>query len=115
MKTIEITLENFEQEVAQSELPILLDFWAAWCGPCRAVAPVLDELGEEYEGRLRIGKVNVDEQHELAGAFRVSSIPTLALVRDGAVVAGMVGAGPKRVLVEKLGLDALPEPEREAA
>lgn len=108
MKPVEITAENFEDEVLQSNLPILLDFWAAWCGPCRFVAPALDSIAEEYADRLRVGKVNVDEQPGLAGAFGVSGIPMLALVRDREVVAIKVGAGSKEALVAAFGLADLP-------
>ena len=108
MKPVEITAENFEEEVLQSNMPILLDFWAVWCGPCRFVAPALDSIAEEYADRLRVGKVNVDEQPGLAGAFGVSGIPTLALVRDREVVAVKVGAGSKESLVAAFGLADLP-------
>ena len=85
MAALKITRENFNKEVMESDVPVLLDFWAPWCGPCRMVGPIIDQLSEEVEGKAKIGKVNVDEQTELAAAFRVSSIPTLAVVKDGKV------------------------------
>jgi thioredoxin 1 len=94
-KVVTITQDNFQAEVLQSKTPILLDFWAVWCGPCRVVAPVLDELAEELDGKLRIGKVNVDENQELAMQFRVSSIPTFVLFKDGQMVDQTRGAVPK--------------------
>ncbi len=94
MSTLTITKENFEKEVIQSEKPVLLDFWAAWCGPCRMVSPIVDEVANE-NNTVKVGKINVDEQPELAQAFRVMSIPTLAVVKDGKVVNTTVGARPK--------------------
>ncbi|MBL8481964.1 MAG: thioredoxin [Rhodocyclaceae bacterium] len=87
--------ENFEAEVLQSELPVLVDFWAQWCGPCRMVAPVLDQLAGEYEGKLRIAKLNVDENQELSNQFQVSSIPTFLLFKSGQMADRMMGAMPK--------------------
>jgi thioredoxin 1 len=94
MSTLTITKENFEQEVIKSDKPVLLDFWAAWCGPCRMVSPVVEEISAEVS-TIKVGKINVDEQPELAQAFRVMSIPTLAVVKDGKVVNTTVGARPK--------------------
>jgi len=94
-KVTTVTQENFETEVLKSQVPILLDFWAVWCGPCRIVSPVLEELAEELDGKLRIGKVNVDENQELAMQFRVSSIPTFVLFKDGQAVDATRGAMPK--------------------
>ena len=77
MAEIVITEKNFEEEVIKSDVPVLLDFWATWCGPCTMLSPIVAEIAEEYEGKLKVGKINVDEEMNLAGAFRVSSIPTL--------------------------------------
>jgi thioredoxin len=102
---LDITKDNFQTEVLDSDVPVLLDLWAEWCGPCRMVAPVVDELAEEYAGRLKVGKIDVDDQPELAGAFQVQSIPMLLLIKEGAVVAAALGARPKKALAEALELD----------
>jgi thioredoxin 1 len=90
-----ITGENFEAEVLKSPIPVLLDFWADWCGPCRMIAPFLEQLGAEYDGQIRIGKVNVDEQAELATRHNVVSIPTLIVYKNGSIVQRQVGAAQK--------------------
>lgn len=90
-----ITKGNFEKEVMKSELPVLLDFWAVWCPPCRMLAPVVEQIAEEYEGRVKVGKVNVDEEQELAAMFRVENIPTVVVMRDGKVTDTLVGYHPK--------------------
>ena len=95
MAEITVTQDNYEEEVLKSDKPVLLDFWASWCGPCRMLAPVIAELAEEYAGRVKVGKVNVDEEPELADAFRVSSIPLVVLIKNGSVVAQSVGYRPK--------------------
>ena len=102
MAVVTITKENFEAEVLHSAKPVLLDFWATWCGPCRMLAPVIEELAKEYAGRAVVGKVNVDEQPELAAAFRVASIPTVAVLKDGKVVNVSVGYKPKEALAALL-------------
>lgn len=102
MAELKITKENFEQ-VAKSDLPVLIDFWAAWCGPCRMMSPVVAELAEEYAGKAMVGKVNVDEEPELAAAFGVASIPMFAVLKDGKVVDTKVGAMPKASLKTMLG------------
>lgn len=95
MAELKITRENFENEVMKSNIPVLIDFWAPWCGPCRMMGPIIEQLAEEYEGKAKVGKVNVDEEGELAQAFGVMSIPTIVLVKDGKVVKQTVGARPK--------------------
>ena len=102
MAVITITKENFAQEVLQSEKPVLLDFWASWCGPCRMLSPIVDEVAEE-RGDVKEGKVNVDEQPELAGEFGVMSIPTLLVFEQGKLVRQAVGARPKASVLELLG------------
>jgi thioredoxin 1 len=95
---VALTQENFAKEVLQSAKPILVDFWAEWCGPCKMLAPILDELAQEYDGRVRIGKVNIDEYQELAAQFGVRSIPTLLLFQQGQVTDQQVGLRSKREL-----------------
>ena len=95
MAELKITRENFENEVMKSDIPVLIDFWAPWCGPCRMMGPIIEQLVEEYEGKAKVGKVNVDEEGELSQAFGVMSIPTIVLVKDGKVVKQAVGARPK--------------------
>ena len=95
MAELKITIENFENEVMKSNIPVLIDFWAPWCGPCRMMGPVIEQLAEEYEGKAKVGKVNVDEEGELSQAFGVMSIPTIVLIKDGKVVKQAVGARPK--------------------
>ena len=102
MAVVTITKENFEQEVLQSAKPVLLDFWASWCGPCRMLSPVVDEVAEERTD-VKVGKVNVDEQPELAGEFGVMSIPTLLVFKQGKLVRQAVGARPKASVLELLG------------
>ncbi len=101
MAELTITKGNFENEVLKSDKPVLIDFWATWCGPCRMLAPVIEEIAKEYDGEVVVGKVNVDEEPELAATFQVASIPMLAVIRDGKVVNTAVGYRPKED-VEKL-------------
>jgi thioredoxin len=103
MSAIKITKENFETEVLQSDKPVLLDFWAAWCGPCKMVSPVIEEIAGEVT-HAKVGKVNVDEQPELAAKFRVMSIPTLAVLKGGQVVKTSVGAQPKQAILSMLNI-----------
>ena len=95
MAELKITRENFENEVMKSNIPVLIDFWAPWCGPCQMMGPIIEQLAEEYEGKAKVGKVNVDEEGELSQAFGVMSNPTIVLVKDGKVVKQAVGARPK--------------------
>src|ERR1043166_5987079 len=93
---VNLTQENFAEQVLQSAAPVLVDFWAAWCGPCKMIAPVLDELADEFEGRARIGKVNIDEQQALAAEYGIRAIPTLLVFSKGQVAEQIVGARSKR-------------------
>ncbi len=104
MSEITLTKENFEVEVKNSTLPVLIDFWAEWCGPCRMLSPIISEIAEEYEGRVKVGKVNVDDEAELAAAFSVESIPTVLVVKDGVVAEVSIGYKPKAELVKLLGV-----------
>lgn len=101
MSAININKNNFQNEVLNSEMPVLLDFWAPWCGPCRMVSPIVDEIAAERND-IKVGKVNVDEQSELAGQFGVMSIPTLVVMKGGKVVNQMVGARPKAQILAML-------------
>lgn len=102
MSVVTITKENFEQEVMQSQKPVLLDFWASWCGPCRMLSPVVDEIAEEVGEAVLVGKVNVDDQDELAARFGVASIPTLVSLKDGKVVDTKVGVRPKEDILSMI-------------
>ena len=101
-----VTGINFEQEVLQSDKPVLVDFWAEWCGPCHAVAPVLDKIAEERAEELKLVKVNIDEEQELALRYGIQSIPTILLFKDGEPAASVIGAQPKGALERALGLAA---------
>ena len=102
MSVITITKDNFESEVLKSPVPVLLDFWATWCGPCRMVSPIVDEIAEESDGSYKVGKINVDEQPELASQFRVMSIPTLVVMKNGAVYKSSIGMQPKASILALL-------------
>ena len=101
MAVITITKENFQSEVVQSDKPVLLDFWATWCGPCRMVSPIVDRIADERSD-IKVGKINVDEQPELAQQFRIISIPTLVVMKDGQIANKAVGAMPKEEILALL-------------
>ena len=101
MKEIKITVENFEREVLKSDKPVLIDFWATWCGPCRMISPIIEEIANENDD-IKVCKVNVDEEPELASAFQVSSIPMLAVVKEGKVTNTAVGYMPKESVLKLL-------------
>ena len=102
MAVIELTKQNFQSEVAESKEKVLIDFWASWCGPCRMVSPIVDEIAEESPAGVKVCKVNVDEQPELAQQFQVMSSPTLLVMKDGKPVASSVGARPKQFIVKMI-------------
>ena len=102
MSVLKITQDNFEKEVLKADKPVLLDFWAPWCGPCRMVGPVVEEVAAETVGNVMVGKINVDEEPGLAQSFRVMSIPTLVVMKDGKVASSQVGAKSKQAILEML-------------
>ena len=99
---VKLTKNNFKEEVINSSVPVLVDFWASWCGPCKMIAPIIDEISAEFEGRAKVGKVNVDEEKELAGVFQIMSIPTIIVFKDGRISDSTVGIKPKAQLVSML-------------
>lgn len=98
MLEINLTNQNFEEEVLKSNIPVLVDFFATWCGPCKMIAPVISELAEKYEEKVKVGKVNVDEENELAMKYQIASIPTLVLFKDGEVISTKIGLCSKSEL-----------------
>ena len=100
--TVEITDSNFETEVEKAEVPVLVDFWAAWCGPCLALAPTVEQIAEEYEGKIKVGKLDVDAHGALSARFSIRGIPTLLLFKDGQVKEQLVGAVPKATIVSAI-------------
>lgn len=102
MKPLTFTDENFESEVLNSDKPVLVDFWAVWCGPCKAIAPIVEDLAKEYEGRVKIGKLDVDNNQESAIKYGVRSIPTVLIFKNGKVQETIIGAVPKVHIVQKL-------------
>jgi len=102
MKPVEITDDNFETEVLQSDKPVLIDFWAVWCGPCKIIAPIVEELASEYDGKVKVGKLDVDSNQQTSIKYGVRSIPTLLVFKDGNVKDTIIGAVPKKLIVEKI-------------
>lgn len=102
MKPIEITDNNFETEVLKSKTPVLIDFWAVWCGPCKIIAPVVEEIANEYEGKLKVGKLDVDNNPQTSVKYGIRSIPTLLLFKDGVVIDTIIGAIPKSQIIQRL-------------
>jgi len=100
--TTELTDDNFEQEVLQSDVPVLVDFWAEWCAPCRAIAPAVEEIAEEYQGKAKVGKLDVDNNPKVAVEYGIRSIPTLLVFKDGEIADQIIGAVPKAQLISKL-------------
>lgn len=105
MSELRITKDNFEKEIINSELPVLLDFWAPWCAPCRMIAPVIAQVAEKYAGKAKVGKVNVDEENDLAAAFGIVSIPTLVVLKGGKVVSRATGFRSEAEIAAMLGVN----------
>ncbi len=102
MEVLTITSKNFEQEVLKSDLPVLLDFWASWCGPCKMMSPIVDEVAKELNGKAKIGKINVDEEPNLASSFNIMSIPTLVVIENGKLKTQSVGVKSKEEVIKMI-------------
>ena len=100
--TIEFTDQSFNKEVVQADIPVLIDFWADWCGPCKAIAPVIEEIAVEYDGKVKVGKLDVDQNQKTAMEYGVRSIPTILIIKSGEVVSQIVGAVPKENIIKAL-------------
>ena len=107
MAELTVTSANFEKEVLQSDIPVILDFWATWCGPCRMLAPIVAKIAEKYEGKIKVGKINVDDEPALAAQYEVSAIPTIVRIEGGETVERTMGFQSLEQLEEALGLDTL--------
>ena len=101
-KTVKLTSENFQKQISRSDIPVVVDFWAPWCGPCRMVGPVVEELATEYEGKVKVGKLNIDENQEVAQKYGIMSIPTLVVFKNGEVVEQILGAQPKEAIASAM-------------
>lgn len=104
MSIVNVTKENFEREVLKSDVPVLLDFWASWCGPCKAVSPIVDEVSKEVLSFAKVCKINVDEEEELASVFKIRSIPTLVVINKGKVISKSIGVKSKKSIIEMLAI-----------
>jgi thioredoxin 1 len=102
MKPINFTDDTFESEVLKSDKPVLVDFWAVWCGPCRMIAPIVEELAVEYDGKVKIGKLDVDNNQQVSIKYGVRSIPTILIFKDGQIKDTIIGAVPKNMIIQKL-------------
>uniref|UniRef100_A0A7C4XM91 Thioredoxin n=1 Tax=candidate division WOR-3 bacterium TaxID=2052148 RepID=A0A7C4XM91_UNCW3 len=102
MSVIHLTDDTFDQEVKKSEIPVLVDFWAPWCGPCRMVAPTIDEIAEEYEDKIKVAKINVDENPKKVTEYNIMSIPNMKIFKNGKIVDEIVGAVPKEEIIKRL-------------
>ena len=108
MAILTLTSDNFEKEVMKSDRPVVIDFWAPWCGPCRLIAPVIEQLDLTYNGQIKVCRLDVDEEQDIAGGFRIHSIPTVLYIKDGEVVSSATGYRPLSSLISELGLDNPP-------
>lgn len=104
MTEIKLTAENFDNVVLKSDIPVLVDFWAEWCGPCKMIAPIVEEIAEEYEGKIKVAKLNIDEEMAIAVKYGIVSIPTILLFENGEIVKKSVGFAPKDELIAELGI-----------